>query len=153
MTSFRFRAPEYHYQHKASDWYWAVGIVCIAAAATAIIFGNILFGILIVIAGFSLIMHAARKPAEQDIEINDSGITIGKYRFSYSNLQSFWIEHEEFGRMLLKTKRVIMPHIIVPMDSLDEEEKEEVREFLRTKILEQEQHEPLFEMIMEYIGF
>ncbi len=153
MTSFRFRAPEYHYHHKASDWYWAVGIVTIAAAATAIIFNNVLFGVLILLSGFSLLTYASRKPIEQDIEISDAGITVGKYRFAYSNLESFWIEHQEYGRMLLKSKRAIMPHIVVPMNEISDEEKEEVRAFLRTKLPEVEQHEPLLEMIMEYIGF
>lgn len=153
MTSFRFRAPEFHYKHKATDWYWAVGIVTIAAAATAIISNNLLFGILIIIAGFSLVLHASRVPEEHDIEINDAGITIGKYHFTYGNLESFWIEHHENGRLLIRTKRLVMPHLIVPLDSLVDEEKEEIRDFLRTKLTELEQHEPLLEMIMEYIGF
>ncbi len=153
MTSFRFTAPEYHYKHKATDWYWAVGIVTLAAAATAIIFNNILFSILIVLGGFTLIMHAARRPVDHEIDINDAGITIGKYHFTYGNLESFWIEHTEHARMLVKTKRLIMPHLIVPVDFLSGDEKEEVREFLKTKLAEEEQHEPLLEMIMEYIGF
>jgi hypothetical protein len=153
MTSFRFRAPEFHYKHKTTDWYWAVGIITIAAAATAIIFSNILFGILIIIAGFTLIMHASRIPAEHDIEINDAGITIGNFHFTYGNLESFWIEHHENGRMLIRTKRLIMPHLVVPLDSLSEDEKEDMRDFLRTKLAEIEQQEPLFELIMEYIGF
>lgn len=153
MTSFRFRALEFHYKHKATDWYWAVAIITVAAAATAILFNNVLFGILLVIAGFALVMHASRVPLEHDIEINDAGITIGKYHFTYGNLESFWIEHDENGRMLVRTKRLIMPHLVVPLDSLVEEEKEEIRDFLRTKLAETEQHEPLLEMIMEYIGF
>ncbi len=153
MTSFRFRALEFHYKHKATDWYWAVAIITVAAAATAILFNNVLFGILLVIAGFALVMHASRVPLEHDVEINDAGITIGKYHFTYGNLESFWIEHDENGRMLVRTKRLIMPHLVVPLDSLVEEEKEEIRDFLRTKLAETEQHEPLLEMIMEYIGF
>ena len=153
MTSFRFKALEYHYRHKASDWYWAVGIVTIAAATTAIIFNNILFGILIILGGFSLIIHAARPPRERDIEIGEAGITINEYRFSYSNLESFWLEHNEFPRLLIKTNRTLMPHIVIPVSHLDESERAEIREFLRTKLLELEQHEPVFEMIMEYIGF
>lgn len=152
MTSFRFTAPEFHYKHKTTDWYWAVAIVIIASAITSVIFSNILFGIVIVVGGFTLIVHAARKPVDHEIEISDAGITVGKYRFSYGNLESFWIEHDG-NRMLIKTKKMIMPHIIIPVDSLEDEEKEEIREFLRTKLTEHEQHEPLLEMIMEYIGF
>lgn len=153
MTSFRFVAPEYHYRHKTADWYWAVGIITVSAAATAIIFNNILFAVLIVLAGFSLAMYASRAPKERDIEISDAGVKVGEYRFSYSNLQSFWLEHNEMPRLLLKTNRLVIPHVIIPVDTLNEDEKEDVRNFLKTKIVEEEQHEPFFEQVMEFIGF
>ncbi len=153
MNLYHFRAPQYHYKHKSSDWYWVVGIVAISAAVTAIIFNNILFAILIVLAAFSLTVHAAKKPEEHDVEISDAGITIGKYHFSYSTLKSFWIEHNAQPRMLIQTSRTFMSHIIVPVDQLSEEEKAELREFLKTKLPEVEQTEPLFELLMEYLGF
>lgn len=153
MNSFRFRVPEYHHQHKASDWYWAVGIIAVSAAATAVILNNILLAVLIILGAFSLSMYASREPQEQDIEISDAGVTVGKFRFSYSNLKSFWIEHHEQARLLIKTNRTIMPHLVILVDSLDENERNEIRQFLATKLIEEEQHEPLLEQIMEYIGF
>ncbi len=153
MTSFRFKAVEYHHRHKSADWYWTVGIITIASAATAIIFGNILLAILILLASFSLLMYAARLPDENDIEISDAGIKISKYLFSYANLESFWLEHHEHPRLLIKTKRFFMPHVIIPVDGLSEIEKEELRVFLKTKITEYEQSEPLLELIMEHLGF
>jgi len=153
MTSFHFRAAEYHHRQKSTDWYWTVSIIAVATAATAIIFSNILLAILIILATFSLLTYAARLPEDRDIQISDAGITIGKYLFSYANLESFWIEHDEYPRMLIKTKRFFMPHIIIPVTSLDEDGRDELREFLRTKIFEQEQSEPLLELIMERLGF
>ena len=35
-------APEHHYVEKTADWYWAVGIITLTAAALAFIFGNII---------------------------------------------------------------------------------------------------------------
>ena len=153
MNSYQFRTHEYYHRHKGADWYWAVGIIAVSAAATAVILNNVLLAILIIVGTFSLVMYAARKPHEHNIEISDAGITVDKYRFSYPNLESFWIEHLENPRLLIKTKRIIMPHIIIPVATLNEEEKEELRNFLATKILEEEQTEPLLEQIMEYVGF
>lgn len=153
MTSFHFRTVEYYHRHKGADWYWTVGIIAVASAITAFIFGNILFAILIVIGALSLTMYASRPPAEHDVEISDAFITVGKYRFSYSNLESFWLDHSENPRLLVRTNRIIMPHLIIPADSLTEDEKNQIREFLKTKLPEEEQHEPLLEQVMEYIGF
>lgn len=153
MTSFRFQAVEYYHSHKGADWYWTVGIIAVASSIAAFIFGNILFAILIVLGTLSLLMYASRPPHEHDIEISEMFVTVGKYRFAYSRLQSFWIEHGTHPHLLIKTNRIIMPHLIIPLDSLTEDEQDDVREFLKTKLPEEEQTEPLLEQIMEYIGF
>jgi hypothetical protein len=153
MASFHFHSSEYYHRHKSADWYWTVGIIAVASSITAFILGNILFAILIAIAALALTMYAGRAPHEHDIEINDSFITVGKYRYTYSNMESFWLDHSEHPRLLIRTNRTLMPHIIIPVDSLSDEEKEQIRQFLRTKLPEEEQHEPLLEMIMEYLGF
>ena len=53
---------EYQNRARSSDWFWVVGIIAISAAAAAILFKNFLFGILIIIATFTLMLQAARKP-------------------------------------------------------------------------------------------
>lgn len=153
MNSFHFQAPEYYHRHKTADWYWAVGIVSLSAIVTSIILGNFLLAVLLLIATLLLSVYASRPPHELDIEISDRGITIGKYRFSYSNMESFWIEHHEYPRLLIKTNRTLLPHVVIPVGDLSEEEKNEIREFLKTKLPEEEQTEPLLEQIMEYLGF
>lgn len=153
MNSFRFFAPEYYQSPKAYDWYWSVGIIAFAAAAAAVIFGNFIFAALIVIATFTLVVYASRPPGENEIEISDRGVTVGKYRFSFSDMESFWIEHHDLPRLLIKINRVVMSHIVIPVGGLTETDKEELREFLRTKLPEEEQTEPLLEQIMERFGF
>lgn len=153
MNSFQFRTHEYYHRHKNTDWYWIVGIIAVAAAATSVILGNILLAVLIVIGTFCLTLYAARPPHEHDVVISDAGITVDKYRYSYNIMQSYWIEHFENGRLLIKTNRYVMPHIIIPVANLSDEEKNELRQFLSTKIPEVEQTEPLLEQVMEYLGF
>lgn len=153
MTSFRFQASEYYHRHKGADWYWTVGIIAVGAAVAAFIFGNILFAILIVLGTLSLLMYSSRVPHDHDVEISEMFVTVGKYRFAYSNLQSFWIEHGTHPRLLIKTNRAIMPHLIIPLDKLTDDEQDAVRDFLKSKLPEEEQSEPLLEQIMEYLGF
>lgn len=156
MAPFRFSTFEYYHRHKAADWYWTVGIIAVSLAIVSLIFANVLLALLIILAAFTLMMYAARPPREHDVEITEAGVTVGKYRYSYGNLQSFWLEHTEHvtaPSLLIRTNRTVMPHLLIPVADMPEDEKEQIRIFLRTKIAEVEQHEPLLEQIMEYIGF
>lgn len=148
---FSWQAPEYNHRPKTADWYWAVGIIALSAAVTAIIFDNVLFAILIIIGAFALSLHAAKKPEIMDIEINDRGLRMSRYYFPFSNLESFWVEEEHgMPRIIFKSKRILMPHIVIPLDGID---GNELRLFLKNHLPEEEQTEPLFELILEYLGF
>jgi len=47
-------AHEYEHRERSPDWFWAVGIISVSVAVAAVIFGNIIFGILVIIAAFTL---------------------------------------------------------------------------------------------------
>jgi hypothetical protein len=55
------RARTSPYSEKSNDWFWAVGIITLTAAALAFIFGNIIFGIFIIVGVFSLVIHSVAK--------------------------------------------------------------------------------------------
>ena len=46
-TILEWHSPEHHFDRKANDWYWILGIVCVAAAVLAFYFDNFLFGIFV----------------------------------------------------------------------------------------------------------
>lgn len=146
-----WRAPEYYFREKGADWYWAVGIISISVTATAIILDNVLFGLLVIIAALSLMIYASRRPAIADVEINEKGVKFGKMFYPFSNLDSFWVEETHaYPKILLKSKKVFVSHIVI---HLEDEDPEEVRGFLREHLPEVEQAEPLMQSIMEYLGF
>lgn len=146
-----WQAPEYYHRDKSADWYWAVGIIALSAAGTAIILDNVIFGLVIIIATFSLMMYASRRPATIDIEINERGVKTGKMYYPYSNLESFWVEeNHSYPKILLKSKNVIVPHIVI---HIEDEDPNEIRDFLREHLTEEEQSESLIHAIMEYLGF
>lgn len=144
-------APEHHHTEKNNDWYWAVGIITLTAAVLAFIFGNVIFGILIIVGVFALLVHAARKPAIIHIEINDRGVTVGEVLYPFLTLESFWIDaHEHPPRVLFKSTKTFMPYITIHIAEVD---REKVREVLLKYIAETEHHEPLTQKILERLGF
>lgn len=149
----RWQAHEYEYVEKDANWFWAVGIITVAGAIVSFIVGNFLFGIVILLAGFSLSMHAARKPDLVNFEINPKGVMIDDLMYPYTNLESFWVDdmRSEHPKIIIKSEKVFMPHIIIPYP--EGEDPEELHEYLGYYIEEEEMYEPLSHKVMEYLGF
>src|SRR6185369_6904786 len=135
-------APEHLYVEKNNDWYWAVGIITITAATLAIIFNNIVFGILILVMAFALVVHAAKKPKIIHIEINDRGIVIDNTLYPFLTIESFWIDAHEFPpKILLKSHKTFMTLVTIYIEEVD---PEKVREIRLKYIVETEMIEPIF---------
>ena len=144
-------APEHIHTEKNNDWYWAVGIITITSTVLAFIFGNIIFGIFIIIASFALVTHAAKEPRTIHYEINDRGVMVDKTLFPFLSLESFWIDaHEIPSKILLKSHKIFMPYITIYIEEVD---PEKVRDILLNYIAETEHQEPLTQKLLEKFGF
>jgi len=147
-----WNAHEYEHKERSSDWFWAVGIVSISLAIASVIFGNIIFGILVLLSAFTLSLFASRPPSILHVTIDEKGITKGKVRYSYQTLQSFWIDTDHpHKKITLRSEKLFMPLIIVPLS--DEVDLDELHENL-SRFLSEEFHTlPFIERILEYLGF
>lgn len=144
-------ALEHIHVEKNNDWYWAVGIIAITAAALAFIFNNFIFGIFIIVGTFSLLLHSSQKPRIIHCEINDRGIVINNILYPFLSLESFWIDaHLRPAKIIIKSHKTFMPFITVYIDEVD---PEKVRDILLNYIAETEHQEPLSQKILESLGF
>jgi len=152
-TQLEWQAFEHEHIHKSSDWFWALGIIAIAGAVTAIIFSNILFAILILVGAFTLGMLAVKRPSRVNFRISERGVVIGSKMHPYSSLESFWVEDEEehaLPKLLIKSKKLLVPHIVIPIDHIS---PSDVRDYLSQYLAEEEDSESLAQKIMEFFGF
>lgn len=149
--SLKWSAPEYHHYKRSTDWFWAVGIITICISILAFVFNNALFGVLILLSAGILIFYTLRIPEEIQYEINRRGIMVGKELHPYLTIESFWIEtRNNDPKIIFKSKKAIMPYIIIPIHNDDVDEMTAVlREFLEEKELA----EPASHKVMEYLGF
>src|SRR5947209_1441453 len=90
----RWSAYEHEHIEREGNWYWALGIVAVCAALIAILFHDVLFAILILIAATTLGMLANVRPDMIDFEISDRGIRVGDTLHRFSEVISFWVEDE-----------------------------------------------------------
>lgn len=153
----RWRAPEYDHQEKAADWYWAVGIITLALAATATIFGDLLLGILILLASFILMIYAARRPRMVNVVVDENGVTIGEYHYPFSTLAAFYVENEDeasesLPRLFLQSRKALVPRISIPFKP-GEVNPDDIRYFLMDHLDEEEMDDPIFVKMLKKLGF
>jgi hypothetical protein len=146
-----WNAPEHLHVEKSPDWYWAVGIITLAIAAVAIIFGNVITGIFVLVAAAALVLHASRPPRIIYHEVNDRGIIVNDRLYPFLSLESFWIPHDELPpKILVKSRKMLMPFIVIWIAEID---PESVREILLKYIAETEHREPFLKHLLERLGF
>ena len=147
-----WRALEYKRKEKTADWYWAVILIALAIVVISFILHDALFAILIIISTAILLSFSLVAPKTVKISMDQKGIIVEKEMYPFATLESFWVEsvNEENQKIILKSKKVIMPLIIIP---LEEYHHLDVREFLLKYLPEVEMHEPLSQLIMEKLGF
>ena len=151
MEKISWETIEYLHKEKTTDWYWIVAIVTISIALISIILNNVIFAILIIVSSFTLSLFASKKPRVITVDIDDTGVGVGDTHYPYKELTSFWIEtRDAYPRILFKSKKVLMPFIVVLIENV---EPETIHEFLLQYLPEEEHSEPLLEKLLLYFGF
>lgn len=150
-------APEYDHHEHTADWYWAVGIVSVSFAVALVIVGNTLLAIVLLLGMGILLFYAQHPPKNTEYELSKMGVRAGKTLYPWDSLDSYWIleGHTTRGkecapRVLLISKRTLMPHIVI---LLNEFVRDEVEQALGNMLHEELQIEPLHDRLMRLIGF
>lgn len=147
-----WEAAEHHHIEKGSDWYWALGIIALVGAVIAIIFGNILFAIVIVLGAGVMAVVSLREPAVIPFAITPRGMRIDDRLHPYATLLSFCIDEESprGPQLLLKSSGLLRPLIIIPLplDAI-----EEIDDMLAERLPEEHLEESLAHHLLEFAGF
>lgn len=147
-----WEAPEHHHTEKSNDWYWILGIIAIAGSITSVLLGNVLFGIVIILAAVAVFLISQKEPRIIAFEISSQGVQVDKTLYSYSSIESYGIdESSPIGpHLLLKSKHMFMPLIILP---IPDEAVEDIEWMLRAKLTEEHLTEPFSHRLLEFFGF
>ena len=152
MKAITWTALEYEHRKKSKDWYWSVGIVGGSVALASVILGNVLFGLLIVIAFFALLLHSVKRPRVIEIEVSDRGVRVETRLYPYQYIESFWVEESDIGsKLLMKSKKLLSPLIVVPV--AEGIVVEDLRNSLSEKVESELLQESFLEQVMEGLGF
>ncbi|MDO8521856.1 MAG: hypothetical protein Q7S08_01040 [bacterium] len=148
----RWSAYEHEHIERGSDWFWALGIVAVCAALTSILFSNVLFAIVLIVAAFTIGLLARTPPKLIEFELSDRGIRVGGTLHRYDHIIAFWVEdeHEHIPPLLLvDTTKFMSPNLIIPLEDID---PHLVRVFLQQRAEERPMKEPVSHKILEFFG-
>lgn len=132
-----WHSPEHHFDRKTIDWYWILGTISLAISILAFFFGNFLFGVFVLIAGFTVGFLSFKETKIVPIRIVHKGIIFNKHLYPWLSYRSFWIEdeHTHGARILLHPVSNFIPMITIPIN--EEVDLNDVRDVL-IQFLEEE---------------
>lgn len=150
-TIIKWETREHPFREKTGSWYSSVMIIGGALAVSAIMLGDVIFAVLIIIAVFALLLISSVPPKKIKVSVKEKGLVMGPYFYPYDQIESFWINEIDVPpRLLLKLKRKLSSLVSIEIMNINEKE---IRDHLKEKLKEEEMYEPILQKLLEYIGF
>lgn len=151
---FEWEGKEYEHNPRSADWYWALGIVAVALAVAAVLFGDYLLALVIVVGAVALALHGAKEPPLHRFRITDEGLLIGDDLHPYSRMTSFSVLEDVEGELppllSIKTESWLSPHLVIPLQNVD---ADAVYAHLLANVEESEHAHSLADLVAAWLGF
>lgn len=144
---------DFEFRHRPKDarWFQYVIGAAVILLIIAVFLRNILFAFFIILGSAALIFASQQKPKRIMYGITRKGVVVDKTLFPFQTIESFWIrEEEEEDVLVLKSEKMLMPYILIPLGETD---PDEVRHLLLERLDEEPHEKNLAEVFAEYIGF
>ncbi len=145
---------EYDHNPKSGDWYWALSIIAVAATVAAVLFGNYLLAVLVVIATVAIALHAAKEPPLHRFQLVEQGILIGDELHPFERMLSFSVLEDIEGTLppiiSIKTESWLSPHLIIPLEGVD---PEMVYGYFLKHVDEEEHKHTFVDLVASWLGF
>jgi hypothetical protein len=147
-TELLWEGYEYDFFEKTGEWYWMLGTIAVLLIVLAILVGNYLLALIIVLGAFILGTHARREPRVITFGLTKNGIKHGETVFRYDTVRSFWVD-ESTRNLIIESGRMVKPHIYIPLNDTD---PNTVRQLLLPLIKEVEFHGSFADLVSEFFG-
>lgn len=151
-TPIRWQGYEHEHIERGRDWFVALAVIAVCAALISILFGNMLFAVLIIVAAFTIAMLAKHPPPLTEFEISERGIRVGETLHRYEEIIAFWVEDHNVDPpiLLVDTIKWLSPNLVIPIEGVD---PRTVRAFLQEYAEETPMKESAAHKILEFFGF
>jgi len=135
---------EYDRHDRGQLWYIGMTLAGMALVIYAVVTGNFLFALIIILAAIILFLQHHQEAQEVLFQITETGIVVGTKFYEYSELDSFYIifNPPDVKTLFIETKSAVRPLVRIPlMDNNPLEIRNLMQEFLPEDLEKEE--EPL----------
>lgn len=151
MQPLSWKTLEFEKKQRHPDWIWAVGLIAVLGAVISFFYGNIFFGIFLIVAGFVTIVYALKEPKELEITISEKGVSVNDENIDYKNILAFWLDETgKEAKLLLLVKNSFVPTMSFPLFGVS---AQQVREVLTPNAKEEELRESRSIALFDRLGF
>ncbi|HRY63395.1 MAG TPA: hypothetical protein P5267_02225 [Patescibacteria group bacterium] len=132
--------PEHEKYDRSRRWYITAGVIGIILLAYALLSGNWLFALIIIMVAMVMFINHHSAARQIEFVIDHEGIRLGARQYKYSEIKNFWLVYDPkiAKKIFFVFKSSTRPILIVP---IDQENPVNIRSFLRQYLeedLEQE---------------
>lgn len=139
---------EYEKYVRGRRWYVVMALLAAALIIYAIVSGNYLFALIVILFGIILFLQDMQEPGKMDFAITDLGVVLGTKYYPYSDLDNFWIIYNppEIKTLYFQTKSAIKHRLNIPLVDVN---PIDVRDYLNQFLSEdlKQEEEPLSDRI------
>lgn len=149
---FAWNGTEYAFEEHGPDWYWALGIITLAAFLVAVLFSNILLGLVILAGGAAVGLQAAKHRRTHRFAIYENGIAVDDNLYLFEDMRDFgileFIDPSLPPALSLKTNHILAPHLLIPINEYD---PEVIYEYVSNHLPEGEHEENLLDRATSFL--
>ena len=148
---FSWDFSEFTKHERSLLWYALSVLVVLGLLIFALVSGNVLFAIIIILASIIIIHISRHEPRIMNIKITKEGIVIENRFYPFSEIKNFWIIHEpDVKRLYFEFKSALIPRLSIPYQ---EQDPNQLREFLLEYIEENDEREgePISEAVARWL--
>ncbi len=114
-----WRAHEAGTREKSQAWYAAIAVLAVGAAGASFIVGNILFGFLVLLGAFTLMLAGTKRDSTEHVYgLSERGLHLDAQLVSWDRIQHFYIKDTEPPTLLVETK-TLLGIMTIPLTGID----------------------------------
>ena|SRR3989344_9280896 len=135
---------EYEKHDRSKRWYVLMAVVGAALLLYAVISGNYLFALIVVLFGIILFLQDMLQPAEVSFAITEAGIVVGNKFYPFKEITNYWMIYNppEVKNIYFSTNNILKHRLQI---SLLDNDPRPIRDFLNQFLVEDldQEEEPL----------
>lgn len=143
-----WQISEFAHYDRGALWHVVALLTGLGLLVYAILTSNFLFALIIVMFALALYLSIITEPAKIRFALTDGGIEIGRTRYPYREIKSFWLIYDppEVKKLYLDFLAPLRPRLTIDLDDVN---PNDVRAALLTRIHEDltQVEEPMSEVL------